>query len=470
MASVIASAQAKKQQQQQQAKGAPEEPPNGSNAASGFSFYSKRIDSSLTPSQRLLQSKRVQTEQQQAPAPPTPTPMSSNGTAPDSVLLELYETSNPLPPPPQSTTASEPKAPIGPPARQPVAKLPLQGLREPTMIAAKDTLAPAAPTQRTMAINEEELVQYDALETMRQEEERRILHVQELRRQREAERQMFPEGTALRYLKRTFADFREPAELSPFLNGTRDIVETVKRAQTQAHQRTVDVWDPYEPNRNRKPGSVIQHRGPEDAIDFRALNKTDKDQLVRQGFADLLKEWETVHICVRCSQAFCELENMGVWVCTYHPGMLRVRYGEMRWSCCGEASHSGRNKIFQGCTRCDHSMHHYPEGPPSVTRIPILVIPYLKHPPYETSICARFIAGEGRELESTVDIIRNGRCPYSVSQPSIGSVEAQQRPVQYNLFANDELTMRALQDGYRSMAVAVASSAMVSIMSVKINH
>ena len=41
-----------------------------------------------------------------------------------------------------------------------------------------------------------------------------------------------------------------------------------------------------------------------------------------------------VRQCVHCRRYFCELENVGMWQCYYHPGEFNADTG--RWSCCGE--------------------------------------------------------------------------------------------------------------------------------------
>ena len=41
-----------------------------------------------------------------------------------------------------------------------------------------------------------------------------------------------------------------------------------------------------------------------------------------------------VRQCVYCRRYFCELENVGMWKCPYHPGEFNAETG--RWSCCGE--------------------------------------------------------------------------------------------------------------------------------------
>lgn len=41
-----------------------------------------------------------------------------------------------------------------------------------------------------------------------------------------------------------------------------------------------------------------------------------------------------VRQCVHCDRYFCELENVGMWQCKYHPGEFNADTG--RWSCCGE--------------------------------------------------------------------------------------------------------------------------------------
>jgi hypothetical protein len=41
-----------------------------------------------------------------------------------------------------------------------------------------------------------------------------------------------------------------------------------------------------------------------------------------------------VRQCVNCNRYFCELENVGMWQCKYHPGDFNADTG--RWSCCGE--------------------------------------------------------------------------------------------------------------------------------------
>lgn len=38
--------------------------------------------------------------------------------------------------------------------------------------------------------------------------------------------------------------------------------------------------------------------------------------------------------CKHCDRYFCELENVGMWTCSYHPGEFNADTG--RWSCCGE--------------------------------------------------------------------------------------------------------------------------------------
>ncbi len=38
--------------------------------------------------------------------------------------------------------------------------------------------------------------------------------------------------------------------------------------------------------------------------------------------------------CVNCNNYFCELENVGMWKCMYHPGNFDATSGV--WSCCGE--------------------------------------------------------------------------------------------------------------------------------------
>ncbi len=40
------------------------------------------------------------------------------------------------------------------------------------------------------------------------------------------------------------------------------------------------------------------------------------------------------HQCVHCNRFFCELENVGMWKCKYHPGEFCADTGV--WSCCGE--------------------------------------------------------------------------------------------------------------------------------------
>lgn len=41
-----------------------------------------------------------------------------------------------------------------------------------------------------------------------------------------------------------------------------------------------------------------------------------------------------VRQCTQCRRYFCELENVGMWQCPYHPGEFNADTG--RWSCCGE--------------------------------------------------------------------------------------------------------------------------------------
>ena len=76
--------------------------------------------------------------------------------------------------------------------------------------------------------------------------------------------------------------------------------------------------------------------------------------------------------CVRCDVVYTELENLGTWHCSHHPGVLDnvwARHvdarGNMRgtYSCCGRAPPL-RPAAADGCARCDHTdVEQPPEEP-----------------------------------------------------------------------------------------------------------
>lgn len=86
----------------------------------------------------------------------------------------------------------------------------------------------------------------------------------------------------------------------------------------------------------------------------------------------VLKVFLQVHECKVCGRFFTEIENLGSWKCTYHPGTWD--YVKRRWTCCleterkniGPTSYLGRyypmnpkEKLnmpgphSNGCCRCD---------------------------------------------------------------------------------------------------------------------
>jgi hypothetical protein len=48
----------------------------------------------------------------------------------------------------------------------------------------------------------------------------------------------------------------------------------------------------------------------------------------------VLKVFLQVHECKVCGRFFTEIENLGSWRCTYHPG--EWDYVRRKWTCCGE--------------------------------------------------------------------------------------------------------------------------------------
>jgi len=86
----------------------------------------------------------------------------------------------------------------------------------------------------------------------------------------------------------------------------------------------------------------------------------------------LIKVFMQLHQCLSCHRYFIEMENLGSWSCTYHPG--EYDYNSRRYTCCGETANYSHGNFHavdhliawnqrqrltipplfsKGCKRCD---------------------------------------------------------------------------------------------------------------------
>lgn len=80
---------------------------------------------------------------------------------------------------------------------------------------------------------------------------------------------------------------------------------------------------------------------------------------------ELLTIWTTQRRrCLRCENAYLEVENIGAWLCAQHVGV----YTTGRWTCCGRTSAPGPRE--RGCVRAHHKWNH---GPYSSREPPLAV-------------------------------------------------------------------------------------------------
>lgn len=98
------------------------------------------------------------------------------------------------------------------------------------------------------------------------------------------------------------------------------------------------------------------------------LAQMDPLELGRQWYPEQMRTLEEYYQCAHCNQTFQELNNLGRWLCRYHPGRLGYDH---RWSCCGRSTDWGHPRYehpearpglsIPGCLPCDHRSAQVPQ-------------------------------------------------------------------------------------------------------------
>ena len=145
---------------------------------------------------------------------------------------------------------------------------------------------------------------------------------------------------------------------------------------------------------------------------FHDMPVEDQRNIINKQFARWIKIWSAERECCRCCEKYTDMRSMGRLECFYHPGVVDHRLSPGKWTCCGESFATRRvyppPSRIQGCTPCDHSSIHYPQGSIAYTTVPYVMIKkglgFMN--PYKELVINHTKKGPQRELEETVDILR----------------------------------------------------------------
>lgn len=119
------------------------------------------------------------------------------------------------------------------------------------------------------------------------------------------------------------------------------------------------------------------------------VNEMDAAELTRVSYPALMDDLERWRQCSACHREFRELDNLGRWLCRYHPGTVDA---DGVWDCCGRTVHphqyTSERWVPRGCHRCDHadaeSMGGVEFSGDEVATLPLLlrgaVVPHLGAP------------------------------------------------------------------------------------------
>ena len=93
-------------------------------------------------------------------------------------------------------------------------------------------------------------------------------------------------------------------------------------------------------------------------------------EILSKEWAPLIVEWLSIrNICRKCGVVYYEIDNIGFWRCSQHPGFVQ---GD-KWSCCGRPILA--RYISNGCVPADHNL--YVTGPYSIKNhieVPMAII------------------------------------------------------------------------------------------------